>query len=370
MLLESIEAENFRNLQGKVVCAPGLNVLVGDNGQGKTNWVEAIFLLATTRSFKTAKLNEAVRFGEDLGIVRGPVHRSVEIHRNLQVSLDKNIKTLTLNGKRIPAKEYLGELHAVLFNSDSLEIIRGTPDSRRKFLDEAIVAIHPPYIQTLSDYSRVIRQKNSLLQTARERETPIERTSELLEPWNAQLTFLAERIHRSRVRIIERLNAEIDKRLFDREELSLRYVSSLEGKGDLADYSGLIAERLRLRVQAELMAGHSLVGTHRDDLEISFDGRSLRKYGSSGQQRSALLSLQIANISLYHSQQNEYPLFLIDDIDAELDNIRIGQLLEFLEGKTQTFVTTSKTSIASSIGGSANILNIRNGALSSSNIGI
>ena len=370
MLLESIKAENFRNLQGKIEFGPALSVLVGDNGQGKTNWLEAIFLLATTRSFKTAKLNEAVRFGEDLGIVRGQVRRSEEIYRNLQVSIDKNIKTLVINGKRITAKEYLGELHTVLFNSDGLEIVRGTPDARRKFLDEAIVAIHPPYVQTLSDYSRVIRQKNSLLQTARERETSIEGTTELLEPWNAQLAALAERIHRSRIRITERLNAEIDKKLFDREELSLRYVSSLEGKGDLSDYSGLIAERLRLRVHAELVAGYALIGTHRDDLEISFDGRSLRKYGSSGQQRSALLSLQIANIAVYHSLQNEYPLFLIDDIDAELDNRRIGQLLEFLEGKTQTFVTTSKNAIASSIGRSANILNISNGTLSSSKIGL
>lgn len=370
MLLESIEAENFRNLQGEIVCAPGLNVLVGDNGQGKTNWLEAIFLLATTRSFKTAKLNEAVRFGEDLGIVRGPVRRSEEIYRNLQVSIDKNIKTLVLNGKRIPAKEYLGELHAVLFNSDELEVVRGTPDARRRFLDEAILAVHPPYVQTLSDYGRIIRQKNSLLQNAREKEFLLEKTAELLEPWNQQLAQMAERIYRSRVRMTERLNGELDQRIFDREELSLRYVSSLEGKGDLTDYRSLITERLQIRVQAELVAGHSLIGTHRDDLEILFDGRDLRKYGSSGQQRSALLSLQIANIAVYHSLQNEYPLFLIDDIDAELDNRRIANLLEFLEGKTQTFVTTSKSAIASSIGEPTNILNIKNGSPSSAEISL
>lgn len=361
MLLESIEAENFRNLQGKIVCNPGLNVLVGDNGQGKTNWLEAIFLLATTRSFKTTKLNEAVRFGEDLGIVRGPVRRSEEIHRNLQVSIDKNIKTLVLNSKRIPAKEYLGELHAVLFNSDGLEIVRGTPDARRRFLDETILSVHPPYVQTISDYGRIIRQKNSLLQNAREKEFSLEKTAELLEPWNQQFVRLAELIHRSRLRITERLNGELDQRIFDRETLSLRYVTSLEGKGDLTDYSGLITERLRLRVQAEVVAGHSLIGPHRDDLEILFDGRDLRKYGSSGQQRSALLSLQIANISVYHALQNEYPLFLIDDIDAELDNHRIGQLLEYLTGKTQTIVTTSKQQLAAEIGGNGALIYVHNG---------
>ena len=149
MFLESIEAENFRNLRGKLNCESGLNVLVGDNGQGKTNWLEAIFLLATTRSFKTTKLNEAISFNEDLSIVRGPVHRAEEVRRELQVALQGNIKILSLNGKRIPANQYMGELHAILFNADSLEVVRGGPDERRKFLDDAIVSIHPPYIQTV-----------------------------------------------------------------------------------------------------------------------------------------------------------------------------------------------------------------------------
>jgi DNA replication and repair protein RecF len=163
------------------------------------------------------------------------------------------------------------------------------------------------------------------------------------------------------MRITERLNGELDQRIFDRETLSLRYVSSLEGKGDLTDYRTLLDERLRLRIQAEVVAGHSLVGPHRDDLDILFDGRDLRKYGSSGQQRSALLSLQIANISVYHALQNEYPLFLIDDIDAELDSHRIGQLLEYLVGKTQTIVTTSKQQLAAEIGAGGELIHVRKG---------
>jgi DNA replication and repair protein RecF len=115
-------------------------------------------------------------------------------------------------------------------------------------------------------------------------------------------------------------------------------------------------------VQAELAAGYSLVGPHRDDLEILFDGRDLRKFGSSGQQRSALLLLQVANLAVYYSQHQEYPLFLLDDIDAELDHKRIGQLLEFLQDKTQTFVTTSKNGFAEEFGGGAWVFRIENGA--------
>jgi DNA replication and repair protein RecF len=361
MLLETLSAQNFRNLHGEIRCGKNLNIIYGENGQGKTNWLEAIYLLATTKSFKTARLQEAIKFGEELAIVRGSVERSADISRVLQVALQGNTKNLSVNNKNETVQRFLGQLHAVLFNSDELEIVRGTPEARRKFLDGGIVSIYPPFVQTLTDYNRVIRQKNSLLQSAQENGFSIEKTSELLEPWNEQLTLHAARIHKARLRFVERLNEVLEKKLFDREEVSIRYVSSLEGKGDLNDYANLLKERLKLRVQAELAAGYALVGTHRDDLDILFDGHDLRKYGSSGQQRSALLVLQIANLSVYHSQNQEYPLFLLDDVDAELDYKRIGQLLEFLQDKTQTFVTTSKESFVEKFGQGAEIFSVSKG---------
>jgi DNA replication and repair protein RecF len=361
MLLESLEAENFRNLNGKIICGKGLNIIFGENGQGKTNWLEAIYLLATTKSFKTAKLTETICFAEDTAIVKGTVKQSAEIHRNLQVFLQGNTKTLSVNNKKETIHRYLGELHAVVFNSDELEIVRGSAEARRKFLDGGIVSIYPPFVQTLTDYNRVIRQKNSLLHSAQDKGFSLEKVAELLEPWNEQLIALAARIHKARIRYVERLNEVLEKKLFGREEVSIRYASSLEGKGDLADYAALLEERLTLRVQAELVSGHSLIGTHRDDLDILFDGHDLRKYGSSGQQRSALLILQLATVSVYFEQNKEYPLFLLDDIDAELDYKRIGQLLEFLSDKTQTFVTTSKESFIEKFGAKAEIFTIENG---------
>lgn len=363
MLLESLEAENFRNLHGKLVCGKNLNIIFGENGQGKTNWLEAIYLLATTKSFKTARLQEAIKFDEDLAIVRGTVHQGEEIRRVLQVAMQGNTKSLSVNNKKETVQRFLGQLHAVVFNSDELEIVRGNPDARRKFLDGGIVSIYPPFIQTLTDYNRVIRQKNSLLQSAQRDEFSVEKVGELLEPWNEQLIALAARIHKARVRFVERLNAVLEKKLFGKEEISIRYASALEGKGDLNDYANLIAERLKLRVQAELASGYSLIGTHRDDLDVLFDGHDLRKYGSSGQQRSALLVLQLANLQVYFSQHNEYPLFLLDDIDAELDYRRIGQLLEFLQDKTQTFVTTSKEGFIEEFGGGARVFDVANGQI-------
>lgn len=361
MLLESLEALNFRNLQGKAAFGPGLNILFGDNGQGKTNWLESIFVLATTRSFKTSRLQETISFGEDLAIVRGKVRQSEAICRDLQVSVQGTTRSLLVNGKKEPTQRYIGQLHAIVFNSDELEVVRGLPEARRKFLDGGIVSLHPPFTQVFTDYARVIRQKNSLLQTARDGEYSLEKTAEMLAPWNEQLVGLAARIHKARIRLVERLNEVLEKHLFGREEVSIRYHSALEDKGDLADYEGLIAERLKLRVQAEVVSGHSLIGPHRDDLEVLFDGHDLRKFGSSGQQRSALLILQLANLSVYYATRGEYPLFLLDDIDAELDYKRIGQLLEFLDGKTQTFVTTSKENFVEKFGKSARVFEIENG---------
>ena len=117
--------------------ATGLNILIGDNGQGKTNYLEAIYVLATTRSFKTAKLQEAVRFGQETAIIRGRVRQSEDIHREMQAALQGNTKTFLINGKRESVQQYLGQLHAVVFNSDELDIVRGQPDARRRFLDGA-----------------------------------------------------------------------------------------------------------------------------------------------------------------------------------------------------------------------------------------
>lgn len=358
MFLESIETENFRNLDCDVRCGHGLNILVGLNGQGKTNWLEAINILATTRSFKTTRLQEAVKFGEDTAIIRGRVGRAEDIHRALQAVIQGNAKSFFVNGKREPVHSYLTQLHTVVFNADELEVVRGHPESRRRFLDQSIVSIHPPYVQTLADFNRILKQKNVLLQALQDERITFEKAVEQLEPWNEQLIEHANRIYRSRLRYVKRLNEALETRLLGEENITIRYASSLEGKGDLSDYKALISERLKLRIQAEAVAGHSLIGPHRDDMEILLDGHDLRKYGSAGQQRSVLLLLQLANISVYYAQQQEYPLFLLDDIDAELDYQRIGELLDFLAGKTQTFVTTSKESFVNEFGVGAAVFDV------------
>jgi len=344
MILDSLEVENFRNLSGKIYWGPGLNILFGNNGQGKTNWLEAIHLLSRTKSFRTQRLQETIRFGNDSAFVAGQVSSGDNLQRDLRVALKGNTKSIAVNGKREQLTRYLGQLQVFSFTADQLEVVRGGPEARRHFIDRGVASLRPAYIRTVIDYNRVIKQKNRLLQDNLERELQPGELQQLLLPWNEQLVSLAVEIHAARVDYISRLNDELEHSLFEPAELHIRYASALESKGDLNNYADLLTERLRLRLPAEASAGRSLLGPHRDDLEVRLGGRELRIFGSSGQQRSALLLLDLAAISVYNLWHRDRPIFLLDDVDAELDEKRIRRLLEYLEGRTQTFITTSKRS--------------------------
>jgi DNA replication and repair protein RecF len=363
MILESIAVNEFRNLSGEIFWGPGFNIIHGNNGQGKTNWLEAIHTLARSKSFRTQHLEESIRFGGLSAEIKGRVTHAGMISRELQIIIKGNSKSILVNAKREPLARYLTQIPVITFTADELDVVRGLPEARRRFLDRGVASLRPAFVQTLIDYNRVIKQKNRILREALEKEFSLAQTDDLVAPWNQQLAGLAAVIHRERFAYVEKLNQVLERRIFGSEEISLAYVSALAGKGDLSDYEGLIADRLRLRLPAELSSGYALIGPHRDDLSILFDGREMRVYGSSGQQRSALLLLDLAAISLYNLTHHDYPLFLIDDVDAELDEKRIERLLEYLEGRTQTFITTSKTSHVSRFLSRAKIFEIVDGAV-------
>jgi DNA replication and repair protein RecF len=344
MILDFVEVESFRNLSGKIFWGPGLNILYGNNGQGKTNWLEAIHLLSRTKSFRTQRLQETIKFGQSCAFVAGSVSSGDNLQRELRVTLKENTKSIAVNGKREQLTRYLGQLQVFSFTADQLEVVRGMPEARRHFIDRGVASLRPAYVRTVSDYNRVVKQKNRILQDNLEQDRGQAELQDLLAPWNQQLASLAAEIHEARVDYTERLNNELERSLFEPAELQIRYSSSLDGKGDLTNYEALLTERLRLRLSAEAAAGRALLGPHRDDLAVHLEGRELRVFGSSGQQRSALLLLDLAAISVYNSWHNDRPLFLVDDVDAELDEKRIRRLLEYLEGRTQTFITTSKRS--------------------------
>src|SRR5213079_1043957 len=168
------------------------------NGQGKTNWLEAIHTLARSKSFRTQHLQESIRFGEQLAVVSGRVTHGTEVHRDLQISLQGKTKTISINGKREPLTRYLSQIHIVALTADELDVMRGMPDARRRFLDRGVSSLQPTFVQTLLDYGRVIKQKNQILRDASEREISLAETENLVAPWDLQLVGLAVKIHRGR----------------------------------------------------------------------------------------------------------------------------------------------------------------------------
>ncbi len=349
MILTRIEANGFRNLEGSAQFGPGLNIFYGDNAQGKTNWLEAIYILGTTKSFRTSQVRDCLSFGADQAILRGETLRG-SLTKQLQLLLTESTKELFINAKRESVVRYLGNLDVFVFSLEEMEVIRGGPQERRRFLDRGLVTITPSFLNTISQYNHIIKQKNRLLAEAAKSDYPSSYQNQV-EAWNEQLLDFGAAIHHARLNYVDRLNGVLDtndhgRAIFGAERISVRYRSQLEGKGDLDDFRSLFSQRLRLRLTAEIAAGHSLIGPHRDDLEILADQREVARYGSAGQQRSALLLLDLAQLSIYNSIYEESPVLLIDDIDAELDRSRIESLLQQLEGSAQTFVSTSRRAIA------------------------
>lgn len=349
MLLTRIEASGFRNLEGFAEAGSGLNIFYGDNAQGKTNWLEAIYLLGNTKSFRTTQLRDCIAFDRDQCLLRGVTLRG-SLTKQIQLLLSEDSKQLFINGKREALTRYIGNLDVFVFSLEEMDVIRGEPGQRRRFIDRGAVAVSPRFLNTLARYNQVIKQKNRLLGEASKSDDSGRFVSQV-EAWNEQLVELGAAIHDERTGYVERLNHVLEENdhgraIFGAERINVRYRSQLEGKGDLERYADLFRERLALRLTAELAAGHSLIGPHRDDLEILSDGREVCRYGSAGQQRSALLLLDLAQVSIYNDVYEESPVLLIDDIDAELDRGRIEALLSELEGRTQTFISTSRRAIA------------------------
>src|ERR1044071_4533676 len=213
MRLAAIEATNFRNLSGKIEWGPRLNIIYGNNGQGKTNWLEAIHILARSKSFRTQRLQETLRFGEHLAVIRGRVTTGADLERDLQVTLQDNSKTIFVNGKRETLVRYLTQLQVFSFTATDLEVVRGVPEARRRFLDRGISSIRPAYLKTIADYAKVIKQKNRVLQLANESEFSLEKTEDLIAPWNEQLVRFATVIHHDREQYVADLNSTLERQL-------------------------------------------------------------------------------------------------------------------------------------------------------------
>jgi DNA replication and repair protein RecF len=352
--LTRIEADRIRNLRAvELSLAPGLTVLHGRNGQGKSSVLEAIFLLGTGRSFRTRKLDEVITWEGGPLRVAGTVERAGGVS-HLAVVADGPERRLLVDKEPKDLESYLGRLDLVDLTGPRMQVLKGAPDERRRFLDRGIVGLEPAYLRSLGEYRRVLQQRNALLKSAGQRATPEIRRQ--LGAWDERLVSAAERIHRRRREYAGRLQSclkGVAPVLFpDGQELRMRYLPSprTAGETDPGRFAERYAEALERQQGRDLGLGFTSEGPHRDDLLAELDGVDLRRFGSAGQLRAAVIALKLAKLDRVREEHGEPPLFLMDDFDSDLDEVRAQALASHLhEGGFQTVVATSKTTLVETL---------------------
>lgn len=330
MTIEEIKVYNYRNYSSLTLSpGKGANIFIGMNAQGKTNFLESIYLASVGRSARTPRWQELVKWGEKEGSVSVTVQKDYGTD-NVTVKLSRE-KKVEINGLPISRiGEMMGVLKTVLFSPDELKIVKEGPGERRRFMDIALCQLSKAYFYALTRYNKILSQRNKLLKSA-----PSE---DALEIWDVQLAKEGAKIVRTRRGFISRLQPLVRAIHMDiaGEELLVSY-EGLPGETQEECESAML-EALKESRERDKTFAVTHVGAHRDDMRITADGIDLRSFGSQGQQRSAALSLKLAEMELLKETGGEYPVLLLDDVLSELDSLRQAKLLEHIKNY-QTIIT-------------------------------
>jgi len=399
MYLRSLELSNFRNfLARRFDFSPEVNVFYGPNASGKTNLLEAIYVLSNLRSFRTRLLRELIHWGQPQAYLRGTIqtgsmpnsafreaegetqpeeHPTRTPIKTLAIRIEPDALVASMNAKPCKSsKEYLQILPCTAFIPDDLSLIKGMPAARRYFLDSGTFQYYPAYWSLLTDYNRILRQKNTLLREFKGKmgkgaggrgwSALALAEGHPCEVWNTQLQNVGSKIMLHRMSFVQQLRKFL-KQIYvgwlgDKEVIDLRYKSSIrlapEDFAELLDAGGTApdqtyarivstyAQAIQDNVDREHRLGTAVVGPHRDDLEFDLWGKPLRAFGSQGQQRTAVLAVKLAEVYLYFERYAEYAILVLDDVTSELDADRSHKLFEYVQHGMQVFIsTTSKPNL-------------------------
>ena len=350
MYLKSLHLRQFRNYQDQLVTfhAPK-TILVGDNAQGKSNLLEAVELLATLRSHRTSRDRDLIQEGAPMSQITAALQRDLGL-RELTLTLrNGSRRTVALNGEKLRRQlDFLGTLNAVQFSCLDLDLVRGGPRERRNWVDTLLTQLEPLYVHILQQYTLALRQRNALL---RQQSSDLSERAKSFDPaqlaiWDAQLATLGSRVIRRRARVLNRLGpiAQTWHKAISgsAELLEIDYAPNVPmAEDDPSVVQAAFLEKIQQRAGAEQHQRTTLVGPHRDDITFSINQTPARQYGSQGQQRTLVLALKLAELKLMESVVSEPPLLLLDDVLAELDLNRQNQLLDVIQDRFQTLITTT-----------------------------
>lgn len=337
MKIESIRLKNFRNYDHILLnLSEKVNIFVGKNAQGKTNLLESIYFCALGKSFKVVKDKDVIKWGREnasIEIISQNKFRKQKIEIYFSNNIKKTIKINNISIRKVG--ELLGEMPVVFFSPDELRLIKESPDERRRFMNINISQTNKRYFYLLQRYEKVIANRNKLLKNTKD----FEILKDMIEIWDKSLVEIAEKISIEREKFVNDISPFAEKAhlyLSDGKEiLKIRYKGFEKGK---LDFKTSMLKQLSKNLEKDFKLGYTSIGPHRDDIEIYLNDIEVKNFGSQGQQRTAALSLKLAELEIMKEKTGEYPILLLDDVFSELDEERRVKLLKFTS-RTQTFIT-------------------------------
>ncbi len=341
MYLKKAELRNFRNYhEESVEFHSKVNIITGKNAQGKTNLLESLYIMSLGKSFRTNKDTEMIGFDQEFCRVKTT---SMKEGRELEIeiTIGKEGKSTKINGMKTAKNiDLLENVYMVVFSPEDLKIVKEEPEKRRKFIDRELCQLKPIYYKNLGRYKKILQQRNSLLKQQEIKE-------DMIAVWDEGLAEYGAKIIQERNRFIEKLNKiskEISCRITNgKETLDLSYEANIEYKSGFEEQKEHLKRMLSKNLKSDILRRSTSVGPHKDDLKICAEGIDIRHFGSQGQQRTAALSLKLAEIRLIKEETGVSPILLLDDVLSELDGERQNFLINSLE-EVQLFITTTELS--------------------------
>ncbi|MEK3888892.1 DNA replication/repair protein RecF [Bacillus sp. FSL K6-3431] len=345
MYIEDLELQNYRNYEKlSISFENNVNVILGENAQGKTNVMESIYVLGMAKSHRTSNDKDLIRWDSEYAKIKGRVQKSRGAVP-LELTISKKGKKARFNHiEQQKLSQYVGNMNVVMFAPEDLHLVKGSPQIRRRFIDMEIGQVSPVYLYDMSQFQKILQQRNHYL-----KQLQIKKQTDytFLHVLTEQYIDVAVKVIKKRFEFIQMLenwakpiHSGISRGL---ENLEIHYKPSFEVSGS-TDWSKMV-EVMENKISAlqnrEVDRGVTLVGPHRDEILFNVNGRDVQTFGSQGQQRTTALSVKLAEIELIHSEIGEYPILLLDDVLSELDDYRQSHLLNTIKGKVQTFVTTT-----------------------------
>ncbi len=366
MLVRNLKITNFRNYKDLVISfSPNINIIYGDNGQGKTNLLESIYVLGITKSHKSVIDNYLINKDSTFARVSGIINDEL-ISSQLEVIIEAQRKTLKIDGNIInKVNNYINKMNIIIFHPEDLELIKGSPSGRRKYLNVQLSQIHQNYLNILNDYNKILKQRNELLKNYIKTQKIDEYYFDII---TESLIERGAKIYQYRENYIKNINKNIGDiyySLVNIKNFKIVYkpvinINNYEINNILKTYK----EQLKKSYKSELKFGMTFVGPHRDDFDFIIGDNNLKIFGSQGQQRLAVLSLKLSEVPIFKSYKKTYPILLLDDVFSELDDIKKNNLLKYIINNIQTFITTTDLkSINKEILNRAQIIKIKDGKI-------